>query len=51
MGELWKKYITFCMEKDELEKSIKEYFKLQFKDWIEISENYELAKYKRILSK
>lgn len=46
-----KKYITFCMEKDELEKSIKEYFKLQFKDWIEISENYELAKYKRILSK
>lgn len=46
-----KKYITFSMEKDELEKAIKEYFVSQFKNWKEISENYELTEYKRILSK
>ena len=46
-----KKYITFSMEKDELEKAIKEYFVSQFKNWKEISDNYELTEYKRILSK
>ena len=51
VGNNEKKYITFCMEKDELEKAIKEYFKTQFKDWIEMSENSELTEYKRILSK
>ena len=46
-----KKYITFCMEKDELEKTIKEYFELKTKNGDEESESLKLMDIKRILLK